>query len=134
MRKFAAILIVAACNQRAAGPRLEWASDEAAAFARAKAEHKGVIAEAYAEWTSACVELDHELHDRALAPRASAWIAYRRDVSKGTDDDARWQDAHGAGTLPFVGFYDADGHELARLDRLVPSDELARFIAGVRAR
>ncbi len=126
------IVVLAACNQRAAGPRLEWAGDETAAFARARAEHKRVIAEVYAQWASASVELDRELHDQALAPHASGWIAYRRDVSNGTDDDARWQDAHGAGTLPFVGFYDADGHEHARLDRVISGAELEAFVAKIR--
>ena len=125
MRKFAVIFALASCNQRAAGPRTAWAADEASAFARAKAEHKGVIAEAYASWAMQSIELDKELHGAAL----DGWIAYRRDVSNGTDDDARWQDQHGAQILPWIGLYDADGRELARVDRSISPADLAALIA-----
>ena len=132
MRKFALLALLAACNQRAAGPRLEWAPDETTAFQRAKVEHRGVIVEVYASWAMSSVEVDRMLHDGALAAQLGGWIAFRRDVSAGTDDDAAWQARHAAEVLPWIGFFDDGGLELAHVDHAVGPDELVARAASAR--
>jgi thiol:disulfide interchange protein len=109
-------------------PRLEWATDEAAAFARARELHRGVIAEGVATWANASKELDKLLHDDAVAAKLGGWIAYKVDVTKGDDVATDWQTRHGADTLPFVGFYDLNSEELGRIDRYVDRDEFLRRV------
>jgi thiol:disulfide interchange protein len=143
--KFAALVVVGACNQRAAppraplsnaappavhGPRLEWAPTEAAAFARARATHRGVIAETYAAWSMPDVEMDKLLHDDDVAAQLGGWIAYKVDLTNGDDDPAvhQWIISHTAIASPFVGFYDEAGEELERVDGYMGRDAFLRRV------
>jgi thiol:disulfide interchange protein len=142
--KFAVLVVVGACNQPAAphGPlsnappptvaagRLEWAPTEAAAFARARALHRGVIAETFAAWSMPDVEIDKILHDDAVAAQLGGWIAYKVDITNGDDDPAihEWIIRHTAVTSPFVGFYDEGGAELERVDGYMGRDEFLRRV------
>jgi thiol:disulfide interchange protein len=143
--KFAALALVGACNQRAVppraplsnaappavrGPRLEWAPSEAAAFARARATHRGVIAETFAAWSMPDVEIDKILHDDGVADQLGGWIAYKVDLTQGDDDPAihEWIIRHTVVTTPFVGFYDESGEEIERVDGYMGRDDFLRRV------
>ena len=136
----AAAAIVAGCNQDApakAAPEpapgaarpaagLEWEQAEVPAFARAHREHRGVVLFETARWAAPSKEMERTLAMPEVRRGLGSWIAVKVDVSDGTDADVAWQRRHHAETLPFIGFYDADGHELARIETYVAADELLK--------
>jgi thiol:disulfide interchange protein len=112
---------------------LEWANAEVPAFARAHREHRGVVLFETAAWAAPSKEMERTLSMPEVQRGLGNWIAVKVDVSDGTEADAAWQARHHAETLPYLGFYDADGHELARIETYVEVDELLRRVPALPA-
>jgi thiol:disulfide interchange protein len=122
------LFALAACSADATHqPASLWATDEASAFAQARAKGKGVVVELYAEWVTPCHELDRELRSPTIAGvLAPHWIPVKLDV---TEDDARTQEVrarYAATTLPAVLLVRADGTVIDRITSLIDEAELAR--------
>lgn len=131
MTKLAAVFVVAcACTHDA--PTWAWAPDEATAFARARAEHAGVMVELYASWSVPCEELDRTLHGAHVgAALRGKFVPVKLDVSDGNDDlRARYR----AQTLPAVVFVDTAGSVHGRIDRLIEEPEVISAIERAAAR
>ena len=140
-----ALALVGACNHREAPPRaplsnsapravaapaLEWAPTEEAAFARARITHRGVMAVTFAAWSMPDVEIDKLLHDADVTARLGGWIAYKVDLTDGSDapEIHEWLIRHTVVTTPFVGFYDESGAELERVDGWLGRDDFLRRV------
>jgi thiol:disulfide interchange protein DsbD len=97
---------------------------EAAAFAKAKKEGKGVMFDFSADWCLPCQELELEFaKEDVYATLTGNFVTVKIDISKGTDEDFDLKDRYGAGTLPAIVFMDADGTVVGRFtSELQPSE------------
>jgi thiol:disulfide interchange protein DsbD len=112
---------------------LGWLHDEAAAFAKAKAEHKGVMIDFGATWCNPCHELEHTFADREVYTAINEkFVPLKFDVS----DDSAVNDArkakYDAGNLPAVRYVTADGTPLAKIDHVVPPSEMIAILDGLK--
>lgn len=104
----------------------QWMSqDLEGALAKAKAEHKVVVVDIYAEWCAQCHELDEKTWSD---PAVKAWIAANA-IAVRIDTDAVRKDLAGKlkiGSYPTVLVLDAEGQERKRsLGFQPPADMLA---------
>jgi thioredoxin:protein disulfide reductase len=91
---------------------------EAAAFAKAAKEGKGVMIDFSADWCTPCAELELTFADREVfTALTDHFVPLKIDVSKGTDDDDDLQARYRAPTLPAVVFLAPDARELGRVNR-----------------
>jgi thiol:disulfide interchange protein len=111
-----------------------WAADEAAAFARARAEHRGVLIEFWTAWAAPCAELASTLRAAPVeAELARAFVPVRFDVSADRDDDAARRARYQATTLPALVFVAPDGRVVGRVDRVLDAAELVPVIRRAAA-
>ena len=99
------------------------------ALARAKAEHKVVLVDIYAEWCAQCKELDEKTWPEASV---QAWIK-QNAVAIRIDTDARRQDLATRlkiTSYPTVLLLDADGRELRRSLGFQKAEEMRAFLQG----
>lgn len=114
---------------------LPWMQDEAAAFARARSEGKGVMIDFYAAWCAPCEELDRWLATPdAIAAIAPRFVALRFDVTEDSDQAARRRQRYRADTLPALVFVDAGGQVLERVSQLREPAELLGVARGAASR
>lgn len=95
---------------------LPWVTDEAAAFEKAKAEGKGVMADFAATWCIPCGELENTFAAEGVYEKiVESYVPLKFDVSKQTEAQLAIQKRYDAETLPAVIFLDAEGNELGRV-------------------
>jgi len=84
-----------------------------AALARARAEHKPVMIDFFAEWCAACKELDRETYVApTVVAEASRFVRIKVDGTNAQDPlDALYQ-RFGVNGLPTVAFVSSDGKVL----------------------
>lgn len=113
----------------AALQNLAWTSDEAAAFGRARAEHKGVLIDFSATWCIPCEELEKELRSGAVYDViARDFVPLKIDVSEDSDATAARRDRYGVTSLPTVVFITTDGHVVGRVLRVLEADAVLRAV------
>jgi hypothetical protein len=98
---------VARVNTTAA---VAWESDEAAAYARARTEHKGVLVYFFAAWCAPCVELERNLTAPAAVEQLRrGFVPLRIDATDGDDRVMQLRERYGATTMPAIVMTAADG-------------------------
>lgn len=118
---------------RTVGP-IQWATDEAATLAKARAEGKPVIIDFGATWCTACTELEHETFPNpAVQAEAARFLAVHVD---GTDDDSPVYKPLAAKYkvtgLPVLLLIDSEGKEVARFNEFVKPERFTAALKNVK--
>ncbi len=115
---------------------LPWRHDEAAAFAEAQREGKGVLIDFSATYCKPCgkLETDTFAADGVYEQILAEYVPLKFDVSQGSDLDDERQEKYDAETLPAVILLDAGGRELGRVREFVPPDDFRDLLETARAR
>jgi thiol:disulfide interchange protein len=111
---------------------LAWRTDEAQAFAEAKAESKHVLIDFGARWCQPCTKIETLMGSDALYDLIEErFVPFRVDLNEISDAERAIQARWNAHTLPAVVFVNASGEEIGRYDDKSPSLESLR--AALRA-
>jgi len=107
---------------------LPWQHDERAAFAMAKAQHKGILIDFAAEWCNPCKELSHTFaREGVYEAIVRDYVPLKFDVTSGDDTDEERQKRYKAPSLPVVLFIDPRNVDVDKLEDIDLSKvELAR--------
>jgi thiol:disulfide interchange protein DsbD len=108
---------------------LPYAFDEAAAYAQARAEGKGVMIDFSATWCVPCAELEHTFADDEIYELITRnFVPLKFDVSNDDDLSKDRQKRYDAGTLPAVVFVAADHNPVGRVDKMMKPAALSEVL------
>ena len=103
---------------------LPWLHDEAAAFAKAKAEGKGVFIDFSATWCTPCNKLDVTFGDPDVhSAITDDFVPLKFDVSDDTEANDALKRRFDATNLPAVRLKDATGADVGRIDKEIDVGE-----------
>jgi thiol:disulfide interchange protein DsbD len=117
---------------RAAGA-FTWHHDEPAAVALARAEGRPVIIDFWAEWCTACKELDKiAWADPRVRAEAARFVAVKVDGTDSTDAVAAIQERYAVQGMPTVVFIDSRGRETKeRIIGAIDAEEMLQRLKAV---
>jgi thiol:disulfide interchange protein DsbD len=108
---------------------LPYAGDEAAAFAQAKAEGKGVMVDFAATWCVPCAELERTFADDDVYELITHnFVPLKFDVSNDDEVSEDRKKRYNAGTLPAVVFVAADHSPVGRVDQMLEPGPFAEVL------
>jgi thiol:disulfide interchange protein DsbD len=125
----------ASARSRSGGDLLAWQfhQEEAGALARARAEGRPVIIDFWADWCTACKELDKTAwSDPRVQAEAARFVTLKMDGSQDSDAFQAVFDKYAVVGMPTVVFIDSSGREMpVRITGAVTADEMLRWLGAV---
>ena len=121
----------ASARSAAGAEGLAWIRlDEPLALARARAEGRPVLIDFWADWCSACRELDRKAwSDPRVQAAARRFVALRMDGTEETEGFLRVFDKYGVQGMPTVIFIDSHGREMpARITGATSAEEMLKWL------
>ena len=117
-------------------PKVNWITDESEGFVIAKQEQKHVMIDFYADWCSACKELDHRTFSQPeVVERLNDFVTIKLDFTNPKDPRIKTLKAkYQVSGLPVVAFFDSNGQELEqkRISSFIPADKFLTWIGNIR--
>ena len=117
-------------------PKVNWITDESEGFVIAKQEQKHVMIDFYADWCSACKELDHRTFSQPeVVERLNDFVTIKLDFTNPKDPRIKTLKAkYQVSGLPIVAFFDSSGQELEgkRISSFIPADKFLTWIGDIR--
>ena len=102
----------------------------------AKQKQKNVMIDFYADWCSACKELDHRTFSQpAVVERLNDFVTIKLDFTNPKDPRIKTLKAkYQVSGLPVVAFFDSNGQELEqkRISSFIPADKFLTWIGNIR--
>jgi thioredoxin:protein disulfide reductase len=119
---------------RVAVAGVAWLHSEHEAVARARAERRPVIVDFWAEWCTACKELDKlAWSDPRVREEMSRFVPVKVDGTDSTDEVSAIQERYRVQGMPTVVFIDSAGREVAdRVIGAVDADEMLQRLRAVQ--
>ncbi len=110
-----------------------WLKTEQEAVALAKASGRPVIIDFWAEWCTACKELDKiAWSDPRVQAKAARFVAVKADGTESTDEFMALADKYGVVGMPTVIFIDGQGREVRdRIIGAIDADEMLKRLDAV---
>lgn len=125
----------ASARSRARGEHLAWHfhQDEVAAIAQARAQGKPVIIDFWADWCTACKELDKTAwSDPRVQAAAGRFVTLKMDGSQDTDAFQKVFEKYAVVGMPTVVFIDSAGREVPqRITGAVEAEEMLKYLESV---
>jgi thiol:disulfide interchange protein DsbD len=125
----------ASARARVQGEKVAWHfhQDEPAAIALARAEGKPVIIDFWAEWCSACKELDKTAWaDPRVQEAAGRFVKLKMDGTNDTEVFQKVFEKYAVVGMPTVLFIDSTGREVPqRITGAVEADEMLKYLESV---
>lgn len=121
----------ASAPSRAGTEGIAWIrQDEALALARARAERRPVVIDFWADWCTACRELDqHAWSDPRVQAAARRFVALKMDGSQDSESFQRVFEKYGVLGMPTVIFIDSHGRETpARIIGAASAEEMLKSL------
>lgn len=112
---------------------LAWLHDEDQALALAKREGRPVIIDFWADWCTACKELDRiAWADPSVRAEASRFVAVKLDGTDGSETFQKMTEKYGIVGMPTVVFIDPRGREVPeRVTSAIPGEEMLETLRRV---
>jgi thiol:disulfide interchange protein DsbD len=111
---------------------LAWLHSEPEAVAQARAQGRPVIIDFWAEWCTACKELDKlAWADQRVRAEAARFVSVKVDGTESSDQVSAIQERYRVAGMPTVVFLDSAGREVA--DRVVGTIDADEMLQRLRA-
>lgn len=116
-----------------AGPdTIAWEREYDAALARARTEHKLIIADMFTDWCVLCKQMDAETFaDRGVIASMSDKYVWLKLNTETEEDGERLQREFGIDSYPAILILDAQGDEIDRIERFLPPPQFRQTIESI---
>ena len=113
-------------------PGIPWMINDEDALARARAEHRPVVQDFYADWCVACVELDEKTWvDPAIIAESRRFTPIKMDFTRRDEFSRAATERYGIHGMPTVIFYDGSGTEVRRFFGFKPPEEVLAIMRSI---
>jgi thiol:disulfide interchange protein DsbD len=127
--------VAMAASETAKGEGIPWVHQLEPGLAQAKASHKPVFIDFYADWCAACKELDRKTYpDAKVRAEAKRFVPIKIDGTRSSDELDKIYETYGVEGLPTVIFIDSDGKVLKdpRLVGFVSPGDMVEILKKVQ--
>jgi thiol:disulfide interchange protein DsbD len=114
-------------------PGLDWVMDDVEGRSLASTQSRPVVIDFYADWCTACKELDHKTWvDERVRAESERFVAVKLDFTKESPETKQKMESYEIKGLPTVIFLDSTGKEVQRFFGFRDADAVLALMQSVR--